>query len=89
MKRCNEKYAYTCTDPEYKNLTVTIEPGTTIIFPSAGIHNDEKFYDSPQKYMPERFLDKNDINKEVFFPFGQGPRTCLGKSNILILIGIY
>lgn len=79
MKQCNEKYTYTCTDPEYKNLTVTIEPGTTIIFPLEGIHNDEKFYSSPEKYIPERFLEKSNLQKNVYLPFGQGPRTCLGK----------
>lgn len=83
MKLCNEKYTYTCTDPEFKNLTVTIDPGTTVIFPMAGVHNDEKYYKSPTKYIPERFFDKSNLKKDTFFPFGQGPRTCLGRYFVL------
>ncbi|KAJ8922671.1 hypothetical protein NQ315_007703 [Exocentrus adspersus] len=37
-----------------------------------------KHFPSPEKYMPERFLDKSEAAKYVFMPFGTGPRTCPG-----------
>lgn len=79
MKVCTERYTYTCTDPAYKNLTVTIQPGTSITMPLAGLQMDAKYFPSPEEYRPERFLDKTEINKYCFLPFGEGPRSCLGK----------
>lgn len=45
---------------------------------------DERFYDEPGKFKPERFSEENGGVKKykdmgVYFPFGDGPRICLGK----------
>lgn len=79
FKVCTERYTYTCTDPAYRNLTVTVEPDTTIVLPIGGLQKDEKHFKSPEEFIPERFLDKNEHNKYCFLPFGEGPRACLGK----------
>lgn len=83
FKLCTKEYTYTCTDPTYKNSTVTIEPGTSLVLPVSALHYDEKYYKSPNEFIPERFLDKNNINKYCFLPFGEGPRACIGKNGIL------
>lgn len=79
QKECTEKYTYTCTDPAFKNLSVTIEPGTSIVIPIGGLGKDEKYFKFPNKFMPDRFLNKTEYNKYTFLPFGEGPRACLGK----------
>lgn len=47
------------------------------------MHYDPEYYDEPEKFKPERFDPENGGVKEykdkgVFFPFGDGPRICLG-----------
>lgn len=79
FKVCTENYTYTSAGPEFKNLSVTVEKDNTIVLPVAGLQKDVKFWRSPEEFIPERFLDKSDINKYCFLPFGEGPRTCLGE----------
>ena len=39
-------------------------------------HRDERFFDDPEAFRPERW--RNDVNKKAYFPFGGGPRKCIG-----------
>ena len=46
-----------------------------------GIHNDSGYWNEPEKFVPERFLDKEGqfvISNNVI-PFSVGPRHCLGE----------
>lgn len=77
--------AKVCTEPieleNYDGKFVTIEKGTVIQIPIYSIHNDEKFYKNPHVFDPDRFngVDLKMLRDEgKFFPFGHGPRTCLG-----------
>ncbi|KAG5874550.1 hypothetical protein JTB14_026850 [Gonioctena quinquepunctata] len=79
VKLCTEKYTYTPTDPQFKNISVTVEPGTPIILPVGGLHKDPKFFESPEEFIPERFASKENYNRYTFLPFGEGPRECLGR----------
>ncbi|KAB7500703.1 Cytochrome P450 2L1 [Armadillidium nasatum] len=50
---------------------------------SYSIHSDEKYFDSPKEFRPERFLNsdgKFEAPKENFIPFGTGKRQCLGET---------
>lgn len=74
-----------------KNLTVppalpggkelTIEAGMAIWIPVYGFHHDPKYYPNPEKFDPERFNaeNKETIDPYTFFPFGLGPRKCIGE----------
>ena len=44
------------------------------------IHHNPRYWDSPEKFKPERFLKENvdSINEYVYLPF-ERPRTCLGN----------
>lgn len=57
-----------------------IPAGTLIMIPVYGIHNDERYWDNPDKFDPERFTPENVKNRKPFtyFPFSEGPRQCLG-----------
>ncbi|CAG9823199.1 unnamed protein product [Phaedon cochleariae] len=77
-KICTEQFTYTPTNPEYKNISVTIEPGTSIVIPSTAIHHDPKYFEEPEKFKPERFINK-DVNKYAYLGFGLGPRMCIGR----------
>ncbi|CAH2107641.1 unnamed protein product [Euphydryas editha] len=58
---------------------VTIDPGVRIIIPIHALQNDEKYFDNPEQFRPERFInDEKNKFSYVYMPFGEGPRSCIG-----------
>lgn len=59
---------------------IIIEPGTLVVLPIIGIHRDPQLFEQPMKFIPERFTDLKsaDTLKRAYYPFGDGPRTCIG-----------
>lgn len=59
-------------------------PKGTIVSTAAGaMHHDPRYWNNPEKFMPERWLDdqgKFTTKKEGFLPFGIGKRVCVGES---------
>ncbi|XP_064113391.1 cytochrome P450 2L1-like isoform X3 [Macrobrachium nipponense] len=59
-------------------------PKNTAIFASArSCHRDRKYFERPEEFYPEHFLDKNGkviTKKDGFLPFSLGRRQCLGES---------
>ncbi|XP_050450562.1 cytochrome P450 9e2-like [Cataglyphis hispanica] len=57
-----------------------VEKGTICWIPVFAIHHDNKYYENPDKFYPERFLNnKMYDNSFCYMPFGLGPRMCLGN----------
>lgn len=56
-----------------------IEKGTVLIVPIYGLHFDEKYWDNPKTFNPDRFSDENKgkITNGSYLPFGVGPRNCI------------
>ncbi|XP_076259777.1 putative cytochrome P450 28a5 [Rhynchophorus ferrugineus] len=79
MKVCTEDFEYTPTDPSYKNLTVQLKPGDVVMVPYGIMSKDPKYFVEPDKFLPERLLEKDEMSNKVFFPFGAGPRVCIGQ----------
>ncbi|MEL6558948.1 MAG: cytochrome P450 [Bacteroidota bacterium] len=70
-----------------------IEKGDSIIFSPYMIHRHLDYWDHPERYMPERFLTETAMPKNTYFPFGSGPRLCIGNNFAIlelkvILIGV-
>ncbi|XP_064113185.1 cytochrome P450 2L1-like isoform X2 [Macrobrachium nipponense] len=59
-------------------------PKNTAIFASArSCHRNQKYFERPEEFYPEHFLDKEGkviMKKEGFLPFSLGRRQCLGES---------
>ena len=54
--------------------------GTHIMSFFYGLHRNEKYWASPDEFQPERFLKDGKVTKrKAFFPFGVGPRMCIGN----------
>lgn len=62
-------------------LKFTIDKGTVVFFPVAGLHRDPQYYPNPDRFDPERFNEQNrdKINPFTYLPFGIGPRNCIGS----------
>lgn len=44
------------------------------------IHRDPSVYDEPNQFRPARFIENaGALSTSHFFPFGAGPRTCIGN----------
>lgn len=66
-----------------KDRKIFVKKGTTVAVPYYSISFDPAYYPEPQKFDPERFSAQNGGSKAyrergVYFPFGEGPRMCLG-----------
>jgi cytochrome P450 len=60
----------------------TIPAGTTIFMSQWVMHRDGRFYDRPEQFEPDRWATKSiqSLPKMAYFPFGAGPRVCIGNS---------
>ncbi|OJZ80146.1 hypothetical protein ASPFODRAFT_53879 [Aspergillus luchuensis CBS 106.47] len=52
--------------------------GTIVTTQSFSLHRDGSVWAEPDKFIPERWLDKQQHPKAIFAPFGGGSRTCIG-----------
>lgn len=63
------------------DTNVTLDKGTALIIPMCAIHMDSEYFPNPKRFDPERFSAENKANIPscAYFPFGEGPRFCIGK----------
>lgn len=59
-----------------------VPAGTQVIFSQWVTHRDERFFEDAAVFRPERWLDGStkDLPRYAYFPFGGGPRLCIGRS---------
>ncbi|CAG7624282.1 cytochrome P450 [Paenibacillus allorhizosphaerae] len=62
------------------------EPGDTLMMSQFVMHRNPKYYDNADQFIPERFA--GDLLKRIpqfaYFPFGGGPRVCIGNNFALM-----
>ncbi len=61
--------------------THTYPAGTWAVMSPWVVHRDARFYPNPGAFRPERWLDSGHRHALplAYFPFGAGPRLCIGK----------
>jgi cytochrome P450 len=59
----------------------TIPKGSSIVMSQYVIHHDNRFYDNPNEFNPDRWTDefKRSLPRFSYFPFGGGIRGCIGE----------
>lgn len=57
---------------------IIIEKGIKVLIPLYSLHRDDKFFENPESFIPERFGTIKE-DSTLFMPFGDGPRNCIGK----------
>lgn len=62
-----------------------IAPRNSIVFASQYLlHRDARFFPEPEAFHPDRFLGNSKMHQFAFFPFGIGPRRCIGEGFALM-----
>jgi len=67
---------------------VKYPPGVTLLLPIVTIHHDPDVWgEDVDEFRPERFangISKASKDAPAFFPFGWGPRICIGQNFALL-----
>lgn len=57
------------------------EPGDIVLISQYVVHRDSRYFEQPERFIPERF--SHDLLKKIppyaYFPFGGGSRICIGN----------
>ena len=58
-----------------------IQKGESVVMSQWIVHRDQSYYDRPNQFRPERWTPafESQLPKYAYFPFGGGPRVCIGK----------
>jgi cytochrome P450 len=62
-------------------------PSSLVLISIWAMHRHRDFWESPDEFVPERWLEMRDRGAEsveAFMPFGKGPRVCIGRRFALI-----
>jgi cytochrome P450 len=59
-----------------------IPAGATVIMSQWIMHRHPRYFDNPEEFHPDRWANGllQRISKYVYFPFGGGPRICIGNT---------
>jgi cytochrome P450 len=59
-----------------------VPAGTAILLSQWVIHRDPRWFAEPDQFLPQRWLNAPPKNRPAYayFPFGGGPRICIGNS---------
>ncbi|XP_013141721.1 PREDICTED: cytochrome P450 6B6-like isoform X2 [Papilio polytes] len=74
QRKCARRYTF-------KDLDLSIDEGVSIVIPLQAMHKDPAYFYDPDSFRPERFQTDfiNPMTKQIFLPFGDGPRACIGE----------
>jgi len=59
-----------------------VRAGTTVFLSQWVMHHDPRYFEDPDAFRPDRWADDlaRRLPKYAYFPFGGGPRVCIGNS---------
>jgi cytochrome P450 len=59
-----------------------VPAGTTLFMSEWVIHRDPRYFEQPEQFNPDRWADAStkSLPKFAYFPFGGGPRLCIGNT---------
>lgn len=72
-----------------EDLTIgdySVKKGAIVSVGIYTMHHDARYFENPEQFIPERFSKENEsqIQPYTYFPFGGGPRICIGNAFALI-----
>lgn len=65
------------SDYKLGDTGILVEAHKSVMFSVHNIHHDDKVYDEPFQFRPERFMgdSKKDLQNHYWYAFGNGPRN--------------
>jgi len=63
-------------DPDFP--FVPLDQGAAVLVHLAEMNLREEYWQDPKSFQPKRFLDPSASRNKTFFPFGEGPKGCIG-----------
>ena len=59
----------------------TVPKGAVVMMSQYVMQRDARFYDAPDRFMPERWTEKfeSELPRGAYFPFSAGDRHCIGE----------
>lgn len=61
-----------------------VPAGTRVMLSSYVTHRHPEFWPDPDRFDPDRFTGGHDRPRYAYFPFGGGPRSCIGEHFALL-----
>ena len=63
-----------------------IPKGCVVMLSQWVLHHSPEYFEEPNSFKPERWLGnlEKELPRGVYFPFGDGPRVCIGKGFALM-----
>ncbi|KYN29648.1 Cytochrome P450 9e2 [Trachymyrmex cornetzi] len=83
---CEKAYELPSALPDEK--PVILKKGMTVWVPAFAIQRDEKYYDNPEKFDPERFVNNKMHDSSCYIPFGLGPRMCIANRFAMLAVKV-
>ncbi|MBR9846191.1 MAG: cytochrome P450 [Algicola sp.] len=65
-------------DDEFKGMH--FEAGSNLLFSVYEMHRHPELWNHPEQFLPERFNEGGRQFSSQYFPFGAGPRKCIGNN---------
>jgi cytochrome P450 len=56
-----------------------VEDGSAIVMPLWSIHRDERYFENPLRFDPDRWERRDPTSVEAYRPFSTGPHACIGR----------
>jgi cytochrome P450 len=75
--------AYTIGREPVRDCTIAgygLRKGQTVLMPQFVVHRDPRWFSEPDRFLPERWETAHALPKFAYFPFGGGPRVCIGNT---------
>ncbi|XP_038217714.1 cytochrome P450 6B2-like [Zerene cesonia] len=63
----------------FPGTNLTLEDRTGVVISTQALYSDEKYFEDAKEFKPMRFHPDKKIRKDLFLPFGDGPRACIGE----------
>jgi len=59
---------------------MAFQPGSNLLLSVIEMHRHPKLWENPDRFQPERFDNGSRQFSSQYFPFGAGPRKCIGNN---------
>ena len=58
--------------------------GASVMISPYVLYRHPNYWERPEQFIPERFLEQADRPTHTYLPFGAGPRQCIGNNFALM-----